>query len=697
MFMKKQISVVVLDPLAGASYAEEVESLFGEYAEIVVYSVRDGSAIGKLPRADLFAISTDAYGSTEEVDRHVPLDSEVMSIEVTFLWKTLEQLWKIPEGTSVLLVNVTETMAREAITQLNALGVNHLRFIPFYPGAILDEKVDIALTPGESRYVPDEVKMVIDCDHRPCSYGMMIEMALRLNLENLLETEPFLNYAKIVASNHYSFDLMYAKSRSRESQFHVLMEILNEGLIGVNEKGEILACNKKACEIAKVSEEFVLWKRGEDVFPYIPFYQALKNKEEIPESVTKLYGSNISIAVIPVMRKNECIGAFATLQRFNEQESRQNELRKQLLQKGHYAKYTFDDIIGISEPIKRVKEILRRMAITESPILIVGETGTGKELLAHAVHQASKRSNGPFIPINVAAMPENLLESELFGYEEGAFTGAKKGGRLGLFEFAHQGTLFLDEVEGMSLAMQVKLLRVLQEGEVMRVGGSHIVRVDVRVVAATNEFLEENVKNGSFRKDLYYRLNALTVLVPPLRERGMDILMLLDNFKTEFNATFELSEEVEKFLLQYSWPGNVRELQNAVEYFNYLGKQIVEIEDLPPTMSKMKTMVCERREEILTRNSDQSEKKLPLKKSTSLFEFVLEQLYEASERDEYIGREKILQMAKEQHLVISQKQVREILTQLADLGFVIIGRGRGGSRITIKGREYWQEQNNKGV
>jgi len=695
--MKKTIAVVALDPLAGASYKNEVESLFGDYADVIGYSVRDGSATGKLSRADLFAISTDAYGSTEEVARHVPIDSEVMSIEVTFRWKTLEQLWKIPEGTSVLLVNVTETMAREAIAQLNALGVNHLRFIPYYPGAVLKEQVDIALTPGESRYVPETVRTIIDCDHRPCSYGMMIEIALRLGLEYLLETEPFSNYAKIVASNHYSFDLMYARSRSRESQFHVLMEILNEGLIGVNETGEIFACNKKACQIARVSEQIVLGKRGEDVFPYIPFYKALKDKQEIPESVTKLFGVNISIAVIPVMRRMECIGAFATLQRFNDQESRQNELRKQLLQKGHYAKYTFDDVIGASEPIRRVKEILRRMAATESPVLIVGETGTGKELMAHAVHQASGRSNGPFIAINVAAMPENLLESELFGYEEGAFTGAKKGGRLGLIEFAHQGTLFLDEVEGMSLSMQVKLLRFLQEGEVMRVGGSSIVQVNVRVVAATNESLDEKVENGSFRKDLYYRLNALTALIPPLRERGSDILLLLENFKKELKGTFELSEETKEFLQQYSWPGNVRELHNVVEYFNYMGKQIVEMEDLPPTISQTRNAAGAKRPEdekparIIGEDRLQKNVRIPLHEPISLFWFVLEQLSKAGERGEYTGREKILQMARERHLFVSQKQVRDQLLQLADQGLIVIGRGRGGSRITPKGWSCWQE------
>lgn len=679
--MKKTIAIVALDPMAGASYKYEVESLFGDYANVLSYSVRDGSATGKLPWADLFVISTDAYGSAEEVARHVPIDCESMSIEVSFRWSTLEGFWKIPKGTEALFVNVTEVMAREAISQLASLGVNHISFIPYYPGAMLKENIELAVTPGELRYVPESIKTVIDTGHRSCTSGMMIEIALRLGLENLLETEIFQNYFKSIATNNYSFDQMFTRSRKLESQFHILMDILDEGLIGVNEIGQIFACNKKAGQIANVSEQLVIGKLGEEVFPYIPFYSVLKDKKEIQARVTKLFGSNISIAVIPVLRKQECIGAFATLQRFNDLETKQNELRSQLLKKGHFAKYTFDDVIGESKIIKNTKNILEKMAGTESPILIVGETGTGKELMAHSIHQASKRLKGPFIAINVAAMAENLLESELFGYEDGAFTGAKKGGKLGVFEFAHNGTLFLDEVEGMSLAMQVKLLRVLQEGEVMRIGGSSIVSVDVRIVAATNESLEQKVADGSFRKDLYYRLNALTVVIPPLRDRGSDIFILLEHFKKTLNTKFEISRKTKEFLLGYSWPGNIRELYNAVEYFNYTGKCVVELEDLPPTMTGIGFSSKPSRK--------LEEEPYILEKESSPYWFVLEQLYIAAENGEFVGRDKIYEAAKLRHFVISQKQIRELLRELSNSGMVVTGRGRAGSQITLKGRSCW--------
>lgn len=682
----KKIAVVALDPLAGASYTKEVRDLFGEYAEVVGYSVRDGSAAGVLPRADLFAISTDAYGSAEEEARHVPIDSQIMSIEVTFYWETLKKLFEIPQGTKVLFVNVTSNMAREAITQLSSLGVNHLQFIPYYPGAVLEEPVDIAVTPGESRFVPPSVKTVIDCDHRPCSYGMMVEIALRLGLEYLPETESFMNYAKVVASNHYSFDLMYAKSRRQESQMHILAESLNEGLIGVNETGDIFVCNKKACQIARISEELTMGKKGEEVFPYIPFYQVLREKKAVPEKIIRLFGTDISLAVVPVVRKENCIGAFAMLQKFNEQESRQNALRRQMMQKGHYARYTLDDVIGISTAITETKNILRKMAATDSPVLLMGETGTGKELMAHALHQASRRADGPFIAINVAAMPENLLESELFGYEEGAFTGAKKGGRPGLFEFAHQGTLFLDEVEGMSLSMQVKLLRVLQEGEIMRVGGGSIIRVDVRIVAATNESLEEKIQDGSFRKDLYYRLNALTVEIPPLRKRGDDIFLLLDYFMRKMGGDFTLSEGVKAFLRRHPWPGNIRELQNAVEYFNYLAKPVIGLSDLPPTMTRFVDDGSDDGEgEVNDNAADDKEADMAYQAAVDKKQFVLNQLALAWKEGKTAGREKILEAAKKDHISMTQKQVRDLLDELAKEGLIQVGRGRGGSKITEKG------------
>jgi len=219
--------------------------------------------------------------------------------------------------------------------------------------------------------------------------------------------------------------------------------------------------------------------------------------------------------------------------------------------------------------MKKIIELSTRVARVDSTVLITGESGVGKEIIAKLIHRASKRSSGPLIRINCGAIPENLLESELFGYESGAFTGARKDGKPGMFELAEGGTLFLDEIGEMPFSLQVKLLRVLQEREIVRVGGTKPTKVDVRIVTATNSNLEEMVANGTFREDLYYRLNVVNIAIPPLRERVDDIphlaLHFIKKFNTKYNMNKKMTLEAIDRLCQYSWPGNVRELENLIE------------------------------------------------------------------------------------------------------------------------------------
>ena len=720
--MKKMVAIIALDPRASMFYANQIQELFGDYIEVHSYSVQEGT-IANMVRSDLYVMSTDAFDNREDVPQYIPIDAQISEIHVGYQWETIRQLQEIPAGTKALFVNMTEKMVREATTTLNQLGVNHISFIPFYPGAELKEAVELAVTPDEERYVPDSVERVINIGHRSCTSGTMIEIALKLGLENLLETERFREYVQGMASSNYSFDMMFTRSRRLESQFDILMDILDEGIIGVNEKGEIFAVNEKAEEITGLRRSLVLHKQAGNVLSYLPLMQCLKTKEKMDPRVVRINGVNVGTSVVPVLRQEECIGAFAILQRFNDAENRQHELRNQLMHKGYRAKYTFEDVVGESEGIGRTKSILRRMAGTESPVLLIGETGTGKELFAHAVHRASRRERGPFVAINCAAMPENLLESELFGYEEGAFTGAKKGGRPGLFEFAHRGTLFLDEVEGMSPALQVKLLRVLQEHEIMRVGGNKIISVDVRIVAATNESLEEKVEEGSFRRDLYYRLNTLPVLIPPLRQRGDDVFLLLERFMKETEGAFVLSDEVRQTFREYDWPGNIRELRNLAEYFSFTGSPVITLADLPPTFhykglrgaavpsddaAALAEMIplSGKRTDRTAQGGMSGQGQAAAKPAWEPWEyavheagaeeeewmFILGILYENGQCQKGIGREGILECARRQNLYLSQLKVRTILGVLKEHGLVKGGRGRGGCHITMAGKDAWTKK-----
>jgi DNA-binding NtrC family response regulator len=265
--------------------------------------------------------------------------------------------------------------------------------------------------------------------------------------------------------------------------------------------------------------------------------------------------------------------------RYLKRENRQ--LKKQL-----HRRYGFANMVGDSEAITRVFDLIRKVADTDSTVLILGESGTGKELIAHAIHYNSSRRDGPLIPVNCAAIPEELLESELFGHERGAFTHAIRT-RIGRFELAHGGTIFLDEISEMSPSLQVKILRVLQDHAFERIGAVKTIRADIRVIAATNRDLEEMVTQGKFREDLFYRLNVIPIKVPPLRDRVGDVPLLVHHFSQEFSRSKKkplkrLSSGAMEILRQYPWPGNVRELENLIERLAILTEgDVVEITDLP--------------------------------------------------------------------------------------------------------------------
>jgi transcriptional regulator with PAS, ATPase and Fis domain len=282
-----------------------------------------------------------------------------------------------------------------------------------------------------------------------------------------------------------------------------------------------------------------------------------------------------------IEKEDTTVVTFKDTNRDNQEVERQT--RRELYNRGYYAKYSFNDITGRSLQIQQIKAIARKLAVSDLTVLIEGESGTGKELFASAIHNESPRRNKPFVAINFSSISENLVESELFGYEEGAFTGAIKGGKQGLFEQADGGTIFLDEIGDISLKVQSRLLRVLQEKEIMRVGGTKIMPIDVRVIAATNQNLSELVNMGGFRTDLYHRLKVLYIKLSPLRERREDIKALIRQFmeqKTKDNLTID--DEVITKLQQYPWYGNVRELKNTIDYMLAVcDKKHISLDDMP--------------------------------------------------------------------------------------------------------------------
>ncbi len=352
-----------------------------------------------------------------------------------------------------------------------------------------------------------------------------------------------------------------------EVKSQLLRAVVNQaqdGIIAINEQQEITVFNPRA--------ELLFHRFSYDVLgkPLIEICPGLLDKESSSgeEKVIDVFGKQVLIKKAVIQNADLHMSIY-TLQQVSEVQRIEQNIRKKLMNKGLTAKYHMDDIIGESAPCISMKEKAARYALTDSTILITGESGTGKEMLVQGIHNKSNRSTGPFVAVNCAALPENLLESELFGYVDGAFTGAKRGGRQGMFELAHGGTLFLDEIGEMPMPLQSRLLRVLQEREVMPIGGEAIVPIDVRVIAATNQNLDEMVSKGEFRQDLYYRLNILRIHMPILADRRGDIPLLVRSMLREMNQVNpqikSIDDEALEILSCQHWPGNIRQLRNMVE------------------------------------------------------------------------------------------------------------------------------------
>ena len=334
-------------------------------------------------------------------------------------------------------------------------------------------------------------------------------------------------------------------------------------------------------------------------------------------------------------------------------------------------KIYLENIIGSSYAINKSKEEALMASKTNSTVLITGESGTGKELFARAIHNHSCRAGNPFIAINCAAIPDNLLESELFGYEEGAFTGALKGGKKGLFEQAHNGTIFLDEIGDMPIYLQTKLLRVLQENQVMRVGGESVIDIDVRVIAATNKNLLEMIRQEKFRADLYYRINVLPINIPSLRERKEDISMMLNYFMKKKR---NISDEAKEILNKYSWPGNIRELKNTAMYIDIMCMDDkVKTCDLPHNLTNMKIDYSEEIKILKDKtNIDKSRKVMSLIREENLL-------------NKCVGRNTIVNILNEEGMIITEGEVRGILSILKELDLINSEVGRRGSELSEKG------------
>lgn len=537
----------------------QLKEHFADIASIKSYATDEGIDIE--PWGDLFIFSSALVLS--EIRFKIKAGTPIIIANRTINYSNIDKLLFLPEGCKVLFVNDAAESTYSCIDILMGLEIDHVKYIPYYPGIKSYPLCDIAVTPGEVDKVPKGIQTVINLGPRPFDMSTLIE-------------------------------IMY----------------------------------KMGC----------LDGRAEDV--------SLRYIKKIIELSKNL------------VKKNREMLEF------------EKQVKSDLIRKRYYAKYNFDNIVGQSEGIKNAKGIGRKLAKTDLAVLIYGESGTGKELFASAIHNASKRKSGPFIAVNFSALPENLVESVLFGYEEGSFTGAKKGGKIGIFEQASGGTIFLDEIGDASMAVQARLLRVLQEKEIMRVGGDRILSVDIRIVSATNKDLLKLMQEGKFREDLYYRLKIGYIDIPSLRDRKEDIIIIAKKFATTKNEKIEFGESFIELLEEREWYGNIRELLNAVEYAIALrvGDKLQAM-DLPVDVQKKYSFKA--KEKI----------KLP----GEMKEILLE-IYRLQQEGILVGRKNLSEVLSAAGNFVTEQAMRGKLNHLEKDGFITKGRGKVGTQLTEEGK-----------
>ncbi|MEW4225695.1 sigma-54 interaction domain-containing protein [Rossellomorea marisflavi] len=374
-----------------------------------------------------------------------------------------------------------------------------------------------------------------------------------------------------------------------------VIEAIHDGILVIDRSGTVQLINEEYTQITGVKREQIIGKPLLQVRPSAKLPQVLKDGRAREGVFRKEKSMEYVVDMAPIIKDDEVVGAVSVCKSIPEVYQLSEELKrsrkrvqqlKQAFGRIHQSTYTFSHIIGQNKDLLHMIERAKKAAATNLSILLTGESGTGKELVAQSIHHTSSRSSSPFVPVNCAAIPSALLESELFGYEKGAFTSSNEDGKSGLFELAHGGTLFLDEIGDMPVDLQSKLLRVLQEGTFRKIGGLEEQKVDVRIIAATNKDLPSMVANKKFREDLFYRINTIQLAIPPLRKRKDDIPAILTSLlKEQGNTNIQVAPQAMSTLHQYEWPGNIRELKNAVHYaISMCEGSTISVEHLPDTI-----------------------------------------------------------------------------------------------------------------
>ncbi|MFC7319653.1 sigma-54 interaction domain-containing protein [Halobacillus campisalis] len=666
--MDNHLTLLAGTPETRATLHQQLDEIFGEFIKIDSYSVDE--SLPDLIEKDLIIFSSHLI---EQEAAHV-IGERCTSITArrTINYQHIDRLFELRDNTTVLCVNDTPEMTIETIDTLEKIGMNHLNYKP-YNGRSSSEEIDTAITPGEVPFIPKRIGKVVDIGVRLIDITTLIEILDHFQLKRKLGGIISSRYTSKIIELSKKISEMNQQTQTLNEHLKQVVDGVNDGIMAIDVVGKVTVFNPFMEEYTGLSASHAIGKTLPQLFKQHDLLQFLSQPQE--------EGRYFTINTYNVMvYRFDWEGSDSVLLIFkntDETITMERAARKQLTKTGYIAKYHFQDIIGESEALEKTKEIAKKLARSELPVLIQGESGTGKELFASAIHNHSGQRLDPFLAVNCSALPEELLESELFGYEEGSFTGAKRGGKKGIFEQADGGTIFLDEIGDISLKLQARLLRVIQEMEIRKIGGNKNIPIQVRVIAATNKDLLRLIEEGKFREDLYHRLKVLFLQIPSLRKRKADVPRLVHQFLIENGCPdHKISPSLMNTLKDYEWYGNIRELKNTISYLITVGEGTVITErDLPNDGFFQSNLSYE---------ADAQLSMLDQQK----FIHVLAIILELNESYVSASRSKISERSQQSDFPLSVQQIRKTIKDLEEHEYVKVKRGRGGTEITEQGRSF---------
>ncbi|WP_066067247.1 sigma 54-interacting transcriptional regulator [Neobacillus soli] len=673
--IKQSITLITGSSQTKQVLHEQIQQLLGDYIHLQSFAYEEGLPTHLSDHLFLFSSEVTRLEAHEVCNIH---SKEMFVGKRTVHHQYIDQLLKIPVDSEVLVVNDDDSATIELIESLYQLGIDHLRFVPFKKEQFFYHDIDIAISPGEPHLCPHSIKKVIDIGVRLFDMTTILKIVEYFCLGEKVSSLISERYIRNIIDLQRKLSLAEQNAKQMNQHIQNVVDTVDDGILAINQHQKVTLFNRRLEALFHIPVHDAIHKPLEEVIDQQEIIDFILHSNDESKFFT-IFGVDLVIFRHHTETEDTIVATFKSIhQAFEVEKMAQRELKN----KGFYAKYDFDDIVGEHPLLNKSKQIAKKLALSEHPILILGETGTGKELFAHAIHLHSMRKNGPFIAINCSALTENLLESELFGYEEGSFTGAKKGGKKGLFELADNGTIFLDEIGDISLTVQSHLLRILQEKELRRIGGRKVIPVNVRVIAATNKNIQLKSQEGTFRSDLLYRLNVLTLSIPPLRARKADIPLLVRHFITKSGKWVRVGNDLPEQLQIPDWLGNVRELKSTIDYMLTIcdGNKI-ESKDIP-------------HDRFQKSNAQERLTGYPLPENLldqHEYLFMLEAIKKCNENGKPASRQFISMVSKENGHYLSPQQVRRRLDYLEIHGFITKGRGRAGTKITTSGAEYLQK------